>query len=72
MRRRRSYYHWPDVRLEVVWVVSLKLVAVLMGAWWPELLPRRKNKFTEEENLQRENLAVAAPIIGEDLDSWGG
>ena len=36
---------------------------------------RRKEEETEEEeNLQREreDLAVAAPISGEDLSSWGG
>jgi len=30
LRRRRSCCYWPGVGLEVVWVVSLKLVAAFM------------------------------------------
>jgi hypothetical protein len=62
--RRRSCCRWPGVKLAKVLVEEMVAVLAACGG-----RRKKKKKICRGE---REDLAVAAPVAGEDLGLWGG
>jgi Na+-transporting NADH:ubiquinone oxidoreductase subunit NqrF len=67
LRRRRSCCRWLGVKLAEVLVEEM--VAVLAACGGGRKKKKQKKKICRGE---REDLAMAAPVAGEDLGSWGG
>jgi Na+-transporting NADH:ubiquinone oxidoreductase subunit NqrF len=67
LRRRRSCCRWPGEKLAEVLVEEMVTVLAACGGGRKKKM--QKKRICREE---REDLAVAAIIAGEDLDSWGG